>query len=46
MSLTDLAGVLILSYATAVSVWTLCDACARPVRVPDERPSALPQERP
>ncbi len=46
MSLMDLAGVLILSYASAASVWTLCEARTRPVPAPDARPSALPLERP
>ena len=46
VSALDLCGVLVLAYATCVSVWTLClDLQPLPIVAERERPSALPLER-
>lgn len=46
MSLIDIAGLFVLSYATVACVWTLCvDLRPLPIEPERERPSALPLER-
>lgn len=49
MSAMEICGLLLLSYATSIAVWELCDrdtaAALKALAVDDERPSAIPRLR-